>query len=278
MTQLQRIALIGFGEVGQILAHDLLQLGFCELVAWDRLFIDTTRQLRYAAEHNQVRLAGSNTEAIRGAAIIISAVTAAQCIVAAQTAASAIESGAYFLDLNSVAPATKQAAAAIINQAGGRYIEAAVMSPIAPRRIATPMLFGGCFAELFLPHAHELGFKGASVCSDQIGMASATKMCRSIVVKGLESLVIESMLAARGYDVETLVSESLQDFFSGLSRLETVQYLISRSVQHGVRRAEEMHEVCATLRGVEVEPHMATAIATRQQLAASLKQASDLLC
>ena len=87
--------------------------------------------------------------------------------------------------------------------------KAAVMSPIHPKRVASPMLFGGPHAAEFLPIARQLGFIGASVFSDQIGSASAAKMCRSVMVKGMEALLGESLLAARHYGVEDAVLESL---------------------------------------------------------------------
>jgi 3-hydroxyisobutyrate dehydrogenase-like beta-hydroxyacid dehydrogenase len=90
----------------------------------------------------------------------------------------------------------------IVEAAGGRYIESAIMSPINPKRAASPMLLGGPHAAEFLSVARQLGFTAATVFSDQIGGASAAKMCRSVIIKGMEALLGESLLAARRYGVE----------------------------------------------------------------------------
>ena len=77
------------------------------------------------------------------------------------------------------------------------------------------MLLGGSHALAFLPLARALGFAGMQLYADTIGPASAAKMCRSVMVKGMEALLTESLLAARHYGVESAVLESLQDMFPG---------------------------------------------------------------
>jgi 3-hydroxyisobutyrate dehydrogenase-like beta-hydroxyacid dehydrogenase len=105
----------------------------------------------------------------------------------------------------------------------------------------------------------------AAFISDEIGVASAVKMCRSVVIKGLEALAIESMLAARRFGAEKEVLASLQGTFPGMGWQDKLpDYLISRVAEHGRRRAAEMREVADTLEGVGVEPTMALATAARQ--------------
>jgi 3-hydroxyisobutyrate dehydrogenase-like beta-hydroxyacid dehydrogenase/predicted TIM-barrel fold metal-dependent hydrolase len=195
-------------------------------------------------------------------------VTAGQCVAAAQAASAHLAAGAYFVDLNSVSPATKVAAARIVADAGARYVEAAVMAPIGPKRIATSMLLGGPHAEEFLGFARELGFAGARFYAAEVGRASAAKMCRSIIIKGLEALVAESLLTARRYGVESTVLESLRDLLPGADWPELSRYMLSRSLQHGRRRAEEMREVATTVGEAGIDPLMSTAIAARQDWAA----------
>jgi 3-hydroxyisobutyrate dehydrogenase-like beta-hydroxyacid dehydrogenase len=107
----------------------------------------------------------------------------------------------------------KRTVASIVDGAGARYVEGAVMSPIGPKRIASPILLGGAHAEDFLKLARPLGFAGASVFAREVGRASAAKMCRSVMVKGMEALLTESLLAARRHGVEATVLESLQNLF-----------------------------------------------------------------
>jgi 3-hydroxyisobutyrate dehydrogenase-like beta-hydroxyacid dehydrogenase len=270
-----RVALIGYGEVGQILAADLSAHGIHDITAWDRLFpIHSSGPAAAAATASgQVRVARSMADALKDRSIIISAVTAANCGPAASEAAAAIVPGALYFDLNSVAPATKRGAAAAIEAAGGRYVEAAVMSPISPKRIASPILIGGRHAAAFEPLARQLGFTGVRVFDLTLGRASAAKMCRSVMIKGLEALFVESLLAARRHGVEQTVLESLRDLFPKEDWHRMAAYMIARSLQHGRRRAEEMREAAQAVIEAGLEPVMSLACAARQDWAAAHRPA-----
>jgi 3-hydroxyisobutyrate dehydrogenase-like beta-hydroxyacid dehydrogenase len=212
-------------------------------------------------------------EAVEDRAIVISAVTAGECHAAAAEAAQALTPGTYYLDLNSVSPRTKLEAARTVEAAGGRYIEAAVMSPIAPQRIASPLWLGGPHAAEFLPLAQSLGFSGAAVYSATIGAASAAKMCRSVIVKGMEALLAEALLTARRHGVEDAVLTSLKDLFPVGDWRKLARYMIARSLQHGRRRAEEMREAVRTVAEAGFDPWMSRGCVERQQWAAAHAEA-----
>jgi len=267
-----RIALIGFGEVGQTLGADLLAAG-AEVAAYDILFANPDSAPSLALRKIPVRAAKSAPDAVKGAELVIGAVTAASDVDAAMSAAPGLARGAFYLDVNSVSPGMKQACANVIESAGGRYVEAAVMTPIAPRRIASAMLIGGPHADAFVESAQVLGFAGAKVFSPVIGQASATKMCRSVIIKGLEALLCESMLAARHYGVEKTVLDSLSDLLPVGDWDKLARYFISRTLEHGTRRAEEMRESAKTVAEAGVEPLMTTATAEREDWAAAHKNA-----
>lgn len=269
MSDIQTICLLGFGEVGQILAADLGRLDDLALKTYDILFDEAdSAPSKAAARISGIAACTSPAAAAQDSDLVISAVTAARDLEAACSVAEALADDAWFVDLNSVSPATKARVGDVVERAGGRYVEAAVMSPIIPARIASPMLLGGPHARAFIEAATELGFTSARAYSDSVGLASATKMCRSVVVKGVESLLTESLVAARQYGVEREVLESLRglagnDDWEGFAR-----YMISRSIEHGARRAEEMREAAATVTDAGVDPLMSSACAKRQDLAA----------
>ena len=264
------IALIGLGEVGQILADDLS--GKAQIAAFDILFENKDSVPSNAAIARSIKKAASASVAAMQADLVISAVTAANDLDAAESVVAGIEKGAFFLDLNSVSPGQKKASADVVNGAGGRYVEAAVMTPFPPKRIASPMLLGGPHAGAFLEKFESLGFS-AKVFSEKYGQASATKMCRSVMIKGIEALVMESMLAARHYGVEKTVLESLSDLLPVGDWEKLARYMISRSLEHGTRRAEEMREVAETVREAGIDPLMSLATAARQEWAAGYKGA-----
>jgi 3-hydroxyisobutyrate dehydrogenase-like beta-hydroxyacid dehydrogenase len=271
MAAFSRVALIGFGEVGQTLAADLIKAG-AEVSTYDILFDNPDSVPSRAARTIAVRRAKSASDAIANAELIVSAVTAASDVDAARSVTAGIPRGAFYVDLNSVSPATKSACARIVEDAGGRYVEAAVMTPIHPRGIASPMLLGGAHAAAFLERAAPLGVS-AKVFSITLGQAAAVKMCRSVIIKGVEALLTESMLAARRYGVEKPVLDSLSDLLPAGDWEKIARYFISRSLEHGVRRAEEMREAAKTVAEAGVSPLMTTATVEREDWAAAFKSA-----
>lgn len=267
-----RICLIGFGEVGQILAQDL---NGHALSAYDLKFSEAASGPSLAANTQGVAASATASAAATGADLIISAVTAAADLDAARSVIEGLKPGCVYLDLNSASPGQKQASSQAIHAAGGRYVEAAVMTPYPPKRIASAMLLGGPYAQAFAPIAAQLGMTGATVFSDIVGQASATKMCRSVMIKGVEALVTESMLTARRYGVDQTVLASLSDLLPVGDWAALARYMISRSLEHGTRRAEEMREVAKTVAEAGVTPTMSTAIAERQDWAAAYKGQID---
>jgi len=269
-----RVALVGLGEVGRILAEDFRSAGI-HVAAWDTAFGDPrSRASRNAAELGLSPSVSAPT-AVAGAALVVSAVTAAQCVVAAEAVAVGIDPSAWFFDLNSSSPGHKNAAAQAIGAGGGRYVEAALMSPIAPRRLGSPFLLGGPHAAAFAQDAEAFSFTDVTVVSDSVGRAAATKLCRSVIVKGLESLLTESLLAARTYGVERDVLDSLSNILPPADWDAVAQYFIARSLQHGRRRSEEMEEAVAAVAEAGVEPLMSRAIVTRQAWAAQFPGAAN---
>jgi 3-hydroxyisobutyrate dehydrogenase-like beta-hydroxyacid dehydrogenase len=104
-------------------------------------------------------------------------------------------------------------------------------------------------------------------------VASAIKMCRSVMIKGLEALVIESYATARAYGVEDHVLPTLAETFPSIDWQRQGAYFFSRVVQHGQRRAEEMRESAQTVREAGFPPLMAAAIADKQQWVADQAKA-----
>ncbi|HKX55480.1 MAG TPA: DUF1932 domain-containing protein, partial [Xanthomonadales bacterium] len=98
--------------------------------------------------------------------------------------------------------------------------------------------------------------------------AAASKMCRSVVVKGMEALLTESLLAARYHGVEQEVLASLGEMFPHPDWQRQAHYMITRSLEHGVRRAEEMREAAQTVAEAGIEPWMSEACVQRQDWAA----------
>jgi 3-hydroxyisobutyrate dehydrogenase-like beta-hydroxyacid dehydrogenase len=188
---------------------------------------------------------------------------------AAEQTAPFLEARHLYTDLNSVSPAIKRVIYAIVTSGGARFVEGAIMSPVPKHGHRVPISLGGTHAQTLVNLLRPFGMR-LEVISEQIGAASATKMCRSILVKGLEALLFECALGASRYGADERVFASLDETFPGLNWSKLAGYTISRVIEHGERRAREMEEVAETLRAVGVEPIMAEAASRRQEWGARL--------
>ena len=266
------ICLIGYGEVGRILAEDLRAAGHA-VGAFDlKLAGATGDAMRTHAAGHGVTLFPSHAEAARGAELVVSAVTASQAVAVAEACAPGLAAGAFFLDFNSASPGAKIRAAGIVEGVGTRYVEGAVMTSVPPYRSKVPLLLGGPHAAALEPVVNGIGFS-ARVASPTLGVASATKMCRSVMIKGLEAMVIESFTTARHHGVEDAVIASLQETFPGIDWEKQAAYFFQRVIEHGRRRAEEVREVAQTVREAGLEPWSAAGTAERQAWVADLADA-----
>ncbi len=268
-----KIGLVGYGEVGKILARALRDQGVAWVGAWDVLFRDPSQgaAMKERATQDEVEACSSLAALLGCADIVISAVTAANALEVAGEAAQSVRSGTFFLDLNSASPMTKAKAAKLIDGAGAHYIEAGVMTSVPPYGIRVPMLLGGMRAGVLADKLAPLGFD-LTVVSEGIGVASAMKLCRSVFIKGLEAIIVESYTLARCHGVERQLLASLAETFPEIDWEKQGTYLFSRVAKHGKRRAEEMREAANTVREAGFDPWMSAASAETQDWVAALSK------
>jgi 3-hydroxyisobutyrate dehydrogenase-like beta-hydroxyacid dehydrogenase len=266
-----KIGFVGFGEAGYHLAKGLRQAGVTDLFAYD-IHQHTpergTKIQQRAAECN-VPLLESNEQLAAACEILLSTVTANRAAEAAAQTAPYLNARHIYADLNSVSPTLKQSIAQMIEAGGARFVEIAIMSPVPPHGHRVPMFLGGPHAQTLVDMLTPFGMN-LEVISTQIGAAAATKMCRSIVVKGLEALLFECVLAAVPYGADERVFATLAETYPGIEWDKLASYKVGRIIEHGERRARELEEVAATLRAIGVEPIMAEAITKRQDWGAAL--------
>ena len=260
-----RLCFIGFGEAGQAIASGLHDAGVESIAAWDILFPAAGgATLRQAGEAIGARLATSAADAVAGSDIIVAAVTAATSLEAARSVAPHIAGNPYYLDINSVSPGRKQETARLLD-ATARYVDVAILAPIHPLRHQTPLLLAGPHAQAVLPLlVDELEMQGA-IASDQVGAAAALKMIRSVMIKGIEALTAECFLAAERAGIVEEVAASLKNNYPSLDWGKVIEYNLERMASHGIRRADEMEQVAATLTELGVAPLMTNGTVARQR-------------
>jgi 3-hydroxyisobutyrate dehydrogenase-like beta-hydroxyacid dehydrogenase len=251
---MNRVTLIGFGEAGQAFA------GQNPWAAFD-IIPEKSRS-------------NSLAEALAGSNIVLSVVTADQAFSAAKAAAMLIAKGALFCDMNSVAPGTKQESARIIEAAGGHYLDVAVMSPVEPARLATPLLLSGPHGASGVAALRQLGFTNVRTVGDEVGRASTIKMLRSVMYKGIEALTAECLIACEKAGVTDEVIGSFGNANGSGDWATGADYRLDRMMVHGLRRSAEMEEVVKTLETLGVEPVMTRGTVVLQRSIGSL----DIKC
>jgi 3-hydroxyisobutyrate dehydrogenase-like beta-hydroxyacid dehydrogenase len=261
-----RLAFIGFGEVGQTFARDLAGRDGVRVAAYDLKFDDAGARgaMIARAEALGVRVAADAADAAREARVVISAVTAASAGEVAAAAARYLEPGQIFLDVNSASPNTKRTGAQQVAASGAEYVEGAVMAAVAGPGLKVPILAGGPAAATAAELLNPLGMRLTPVATE-IGRASATKLSRSIVIKGIEAILVQCAAAARAWDVEADVIASLKRTYPGIDWPQQMEYAAERVGKHGLRRAHEMREAGEMLADLGLDPVLARAIADVQE-------------
>jgi len=276
MAPTQKIAFLGFGEAAQAFLKGWRSVaGFAaEIAAYDLKTDSGDGAVREAkwADYAQWRVEGaaSAPDAVAGADLVFSVVTADQAHQAAVAALPGLARGALFFDCDSCAPQTKQLSARDVEAPGGRYVDVAVMAPVHPRLHETPLLIGGPHATAGAEALRRLGMK-LEIHDGPVGAASAVKMVRSVMIKGIEALVCECILTGERAGVTEAVLATLEDTFPGFDWPARSAYMLERVMTHGVRRAAEMREVALTVDGFGLNGAMSRASAEWQQTIGDLK-------
>jgi 3-hydroxyisobutyrate dehydrogenase-like beta-hydroxyacid dehydrogenase len=254
------VALVGFGEAGETFARSPGWRG--ETRAWDVLperrarwphagsKPPTRRRTRSATALSCFRLSRRGARSMRR-----------------RDYAPLLPEGALWCDMNSVAPGTKRERRQRSRAMGGRYVDVAVMAPV-DKGMAVPLLVSGPHALAAQPLLEALGFTNIRVVGDEVGRASAIKMIRSVMVKGVEALSWECAAAAEAAGVFDEVMASLDASEKAIGWAGRVAYNRERMETHGLRRAAEMEESAKTLQGLGVEPVMTRGTVELQRQAA----------
>lgn len=271
-----RIGIIGYGEAGRAFGSGLARAS-ATVAAYD-ILIPTSEgaAIRANAAADGVAVCATAADAIDGAAIVLSLVPADAARSAATEAAGHLRAGQLFMDMNSVSPREKETGAAIVGASGARYVEATIMAPVIENGVASEVLLAGPAAPEAMRILSPLGMVLAAV-GDRFGAAAAVKLCRSVIVKGIEAIMVESMLAARRYGADGAVLASLQKSDPEIDWTAKADYVFERVLRHGRRRAAEMRFAGEAVSDAGYPPLLSEAIAALQDTMADQAEADRAL-
>ncbi|HMA13535.1 MAG: DUF1932 domain-containing protein [Bacteroidota bacterium] len=277
-SKVQALTFIGFGEAARAMVAGLREARpDLAIHLWDILFVGGGGAApRAEAGRLGATVHDTLAEALAPAEVVLSTVVAKAAVPVAEQAAAHLKPAQLYIDLNSAAPGTKRRVAEVLQGSGCGVIDGAILSPVPKHRHKVPILLCGPRVAEATAKLGALGFN-VEDGGEVLGAASATKMLRSIMIKGVEALFLECVAAASRFGATERVLSSLQPSLPGLDWPERARYLTSRTALHGARRAVEMTEAAAMLRELGMEPLMAEAAARRIQWGAEQGLAAGLV-
>jgi len=229
----RRIAVLGLGEAGSLIAAGLVRAG-ADVHGYD------PRVAAPAGVHSSTDAA----QACSGATVVLSVNSASAALDVLAAGLPGCVPETIWADLNTAAPALKQA---IERAAGGsaRVVDVALMAPVPGRGLGTPMTVSGPAAEAFAAAMRPYGAT-VDVIDGPVGAAATHKLLRSVLLKGLAAVVIEALEAARAAGREEWLRGVIVDELTAANE-STLDRLVTGSRAHAVRRTHEMEAAAQLL-------------------------------
>lgn len=238
-----KIAILGLGEAGSHFANDLTKLG-AEVTAYDP---NPIRKL-----DNSITVKDSNVEAVKDADIIFSANLSSVSIQIAEELANFLQPHQFFCEMNTSGPEKKIKIAQVLKPSGVKVIDLAIMAPVPPKGMMTPLLASGEFAAEFFEKVKPLNLDLKILENSRIGDAATRKLLRSIVYKGIAAVVCEAMEAGEAFGMESYIRGQISSLIGGNDEL--IDRFVEGSRTHAIRRMHEMEAVIEMLEAKGIEP------------------------
>lgn len=255
------VAILGLGEAGSHFARDLAALGI-KVQGWDP-------HPQRALPGNFI-LTASNATAVQGADIIFSVNLSEVSEEVAAEVLPHLQPQQLFLEMNTSAPDKKRRIAEILAPSGVQFVDLAIMAPVPPTGIKTPMLAAGPGAALLQQKMAAYPLQIEVLPNAAVGMAAQLKLLRSIVYKGIAGVIYEAVEAGKVFGQETYMREQIRSIIGGKDEL--IDRFVEGTYLHAARRKEEMAAVVEMLGAKELEAWMSKA--ARDQLDKLARQKS----
>jgi len=257
---LRQFGLIGHGVVGSLFARLLRERG-ASVMSYDlRLDLEATAETmrqRILADGGE---AGTFEEVVRESQSVLAVTPPQACREVAARASGFLRAGQVYCDLASTSPGIKREMATQVNATGAQFVEGVILGAVGALPVSPEILLAGAAGATTAAALQQYGLR-ARFYWREIGLASAFKLIRSVFSKGMETLLIETLLAARRAGLFDDVWREIRTTLAqdGVERmLET--WIRSHAVS-SERRYCEMCEVGRFLEDLGVEPILTRAAA-----------------
>jgi len=255
-----KIGFIGFGEVAFEISKGLKTEAMQGIVAYDPLRDDEKYGplVRERAEIAAVTLLDTPGAVVEEADVILSAVPGSYALAAAESILTKLTGEKIYVDVSTSSPTTKRKIAELVVPTGAGFVDGALMGGLTLQQHKVPTLVSGSGAdkliELMAPYNMSL-----KKVSDRAGDAIAVKLVRSIYTKGVASLEVEMLEAAKKLQVEDLVLDSVSTFSDSKPFLPMMNFLVTAGAVHAERQSHEMKDSMVMLKDLGIHPIMTEA-------------------
>lgn len=239
------VAVLGLGEAGGAIARDLVASGAI-VRAYDPVVLTPAEMVA----------AQSEADATAGADLVLS-VNSSKAAADALSAGVSTARSAVWADMNTASPETKLRLAKIAARHDVAFADVSIMAPVPGRGLKTPMLASGVGAGRAAALLNGLG-GCVEVLDASAGAAAQRKLLRSVFFKGMAAAVVEALEAGRAAGCENWLRGNIIDELSRADE-STVDRLERGTMQHAVRRADEMAAAAQMLTELGVQPVIASA-------------------
>ena len=248
---IKTIGVMSPGDMGQAVAGQLKHQGFIVLTALDHRSARSKTLAREAGLTDVGSIARLSAESD----VILSIMNPAAALEFAQAAATAYAAGhnkALFVDCNAIAPATLEAVNAAISGAGGRCLDGTIIGSPPRDKARCNLYFSGPGAQALAPLAGpQLNVR---ILGERMGEASALKMCYGAMNKGIQALMLETLMAARRLGVEQVFEEQMRETRSDLH--DWMLKVMPVMPPKAYRWVPEMQQIAQTFAGVGMTPRI----------------------
>lgn len=226
-----RVAFIGHSEAGS-LSGELDKAGVT-VVGFDPA----------ARRTPTTPLAGSLEEAVAGADLVFSMSSSTAPFRIAEQVIPLLGKGALYADLAPGTPSMKRELAALFSD--GSFVDVAVVEQDADSGEKVMMEVAGTGARRLIGLLEPFGLTLEYV-SEVPGEATARRLIRSLLAKGMAGVIIDCLWAAESMGLQDWAYQEILEEFDSNSA-ETARGYLSGTAQHVKRRQIEMMDVVAML-------------------------------
>ncbi|MGM9471675.1 DUF1932 domain-containing protein [Pseudarthrobacter sp. YS3] len=240
--------IIGLGEAGATYAAALVAAGHT-VAGFDPVAPSTPAGVTRAA---------TAAEACAGAEIVLVLTGAAAARSVARECLPVLSEGSCYADFTSSSPGVMQELGQLPSKA--HFADVAILGPVSALGEKTPLMVSGPGARAVAGLLAPLGMD-VEIAEGEPGAAMAHKLLRSVLMKGMASVVVEAVQAGRAAGLEPWIRGQIASQLAGDGQA-VIDRFLTGTAKHALRRSKEMQDTASYLSDLGVPAEMTTASAT----------------